>query len=107
VLFDPIDLSGAVGTRKEQADVCGERADRSSCVLGALPIVWYGSAGARCGRCCCGGGYCGRGCSGHGRAEKISADVLMTGVYLGPSVPDALGDNGKHDLGPRNEIRGS
>jgi hypothetical protein len=50
---------------------------------------------------------CGRGCSGHGRAEKISADVLVTGVYLGPSVPDALGDNGKNHLGPRNEIKGS
>jgi hypothetical protein len=25
----------------------------------------------------------------------------MTGVYLGPSVQDALGDNGKHDLAPR------
>jgi hypothetical protein len=36
----------------------------------------------------------------------MSADVLMTGVYLSPSVTDALGNNGKHDLGPRNEIRG-
>jgi hypothetical protein len=40
LLFDPIDLSGAVATRRESADVCGERGDRCSRVLGALPIVW-------------------------------------------------------------------
>jgi hypothetical protein len=45
-----------------------------------------------------------------GSATVVSGrtnECLMTVMSLSRSITDALIDNGKHGLGPRNEIRGS
>jgi hypothetical protein len=64
--------------------------------------------GVLCWFCRCrGSGCCGRSWFCRCLGREMSRDVLMTRVELGLSIADALMDNRKTRLGPRNEIRGS